>query len=63
MCGTVWSGYGGVSVWYVWDSLERVWGNTCVLCVGQFGVDVGEKVYVVFGTVWNVFGRVIVCFV
>jgi len=48
----------------VWDSLE--WG----LCLGQFGVGLGESVCVVCvcGTVWSGFGRVSVqqvalCFV
>ena len=34
--GTVWSGFGGVSVW---DCLEWVWGSECV---GLFGVGLGE---------------------
>ena len=42
MYGTVWSGFGVVSVCCVWDSLERVWGSECVLCVGEFGVGLGE---------------------
>ena len=58
VCGTVWSGYGGVNVccvldsfvWVwgsecvfcVWESLEWVWGSECVLCVGQYGVGMGE---------------------
>jgi hypothetical protein len=37
--GTVWSGFGGVSVCCVWDSVELVWGSYCVLRVGQFDVD------------------------
>ena len=41
-CGTVWCGFGGVSVCCVWDSLVWVWGSECVLCVGQFGVGLGE---------------------
>ena len=41
VCGTVWSGFGGVSVQQV-----ALWclyiGIVCVLCVGQFGVGLEE---------------------
>ena len=41
VCGTVWSGFGGVSVQQV-----ALWclyiGFVCVLCLGQFGVGLGE---------------------
>ena len=42
MCGTVWCGFGGVSVCCVWDSLGRVFGSEIVLRVGEFGVGLGE---------------------
>jgi hypothetical protein len=32
VCGTVWIGFGGVSVCCVWDSLDWVWGVS-VCCV------------------------------
>ena len=33
VCGTVWSGFRGVSVCCVSNSLEWVWGSECVMCV------------------------------
>jgi len=42
VCWTVWSGFEGVSVCCVLDSLEWVWESKCVLCVGYFGVGLGE---------------------
>jgi len=36
VCGTVWCGFGGVSVCFVWEGLGRVWVSEFVLCVGQF---------------------------
>jgi len=32
----------GVSLCCVWDSLELVCGSECVLCVGQFGLGLWE---------------------
>ena len=37
MCGRELFGFGGVSFCCVWDSLVRVCGSECVLCVGEFG--------------------------
>ena len=51
MCGRVWSGFVGVSVCFVWDSLMWVCGCENVLCVGQFEAGLGEWVCVVCGTV------------
>jgi len=31
-----------VSLYCVWDSMLWVWGSEFVLCVGLFGVDLGE---------------------
>jgi len=45
----------------VWVSLGRVWGSLFVLCVGQFGVGLGEGVCAVLGTVLCVFGGVSLC--
>jgi len=42
VCGRDWGGFGGVSLCCVWDSLGRVWGSEVVLCVGAFGVGLGE---------------------
>jgi len=42
VCGTIWSGIGGVSVCCVWDSLGLIWGSKFVLCVGKFGAFLGE---------------------
>jgi len=44
VCGTVCSGFGGVSTCCVWDSLVWVWGSESVLCVGQFGAGLGALV-------------------
>ena len=38
----VWYEFVGVSVCCVWNSLVWVCGSECVLCVGQFGVGLGE---------------------
>ena len=43
VCGTVWSGLGGVSVCCVLDLLEWIGGSECVLCVGMFQVDLGSE--------------------
>jgi len=54
-CGSVWSGFVGVGVCCVWDSLEWVFGGVGVweilewdwgvsLSVGQFGVGLREGV-------------------
>ena len=61
MCGTVWCGFGGVSIFCVWDRLLRVWGSEFVLCVGQFGVGLGECVCAVCGTDLGVSRRVSLC--
>ena len=58
MFGTVWSGFWGVSLCCVSDSLEWVWRSECVLSEGLFGVGLGELVCVVCGTVWSGFGGV-----
>jgi len=42
VCGRVWCGFGGVSVFCVWESLVFVFGSEYVLCVGEFGVGFGE---------------------
>jgi len=42
VCGRAWCGIEGVSMCCVWDSLELVSGSGCVLCVGEFGVGLGE---------------------
>jgi len=34
--------FGGVSLCCVWDSLGWVWGSEFLLCVGQYGVGLGE---------------------
>jgi len=39
--------------------LGRVFGSEIVLCVGQYGVGLGESVFGVCGTVWGGFGVVI----
>jgi len=44
VCGTVWCGFGGVSVqqvtlWCLYIGIVCV----CVLCVGQFGVGLGSE--------------------
>jgi len=45
----------------VWESLVLVLGSECVLCVGEFGVCLGERVCGVCGRVWCGFGGVSVC--
>jgi len=52
VCGKVWCVFVGVSVCCVWDSLVRVCGSECVLCVGQFGVGLWGCVFAVCGRVW-----------
>jgi len=58
VCGTVLYGFGGVSVFFVWDSLQPVWryllcavwgtvwsvfgSSECVLCVGEFELGLWE---------------------
>ena len=42
----------------VGDSLEQVWWSECVVCVGQFGVSIGELMCAVFGRVWCEYGGV-----
>jgi len=42
VCGRDWGGFGGVTFCCVWDSLVRCCGSKFVLCVGQFGVGLGE---------------------
>ena len=61
VCGTVWCGFGGVSVCCVWESLVWVCGSECVLCVGQYGVGLWERVCAVCRTVWYGFVGVSVC--
>ena len=76
VCGTVWCRFVGGSlrcVWYslvcfegeslccVWDTLLWVFGRVCVLCVGQFGVGLWERVCVVSWTVWCGFVGESVC--
>ena len=51
VCGTVWCGFGGLSVWCVGNSLLWVCGSEYVLCVGKFGVGLGKRVCGVCGTV------------
>ena len=41
--------------------LGRVWGIEFVLCVGQFCVGLGERVFAVCGTVWGGFLGVRLC--
>ena len=53
MCGRDWGGFGGVSLCCVWDSVVWVWGSEYVLCVGQFGAGLGERVCAVCGRVWG----------
>jgi len=52
----VFCGFEGVSLCCVWESLWRVSGSEFVLCVGQFGVGLGECVFGVCGTVCGGFG-------
>jgi hypothetical protein len=40
--GTVWSGFGGVSVCCLSDSVKWVSWSECVLCLGQFGMGLVE---------------------
>ena len=61
MCGTVWFGFGGVSLCCVWDCLLWVCGSEFVLCVGKFGVGLWELVCAVCGRVWCGFVGVSVC--
>jgi len=45
VCGTVWFGFGGMSVCVsvcVWDRLVWVCGSECELCVVEFCVGLGE---------------------
>ena len=42
VCGRVWNGFGGVILCCVLDGLVWVWGSEVVLCMGQFGVGLGE---------------------
>ena len=60
-CGRVWCGYRGVSVCCIWDSLVWVWWSEFVLCVGQFGLGMRERVCAVFGRVWCGYGGVSLC--
>jgi len=41
VCGTVWCGFGGVSLCCVLVNFVFVCGSECVLCVGQFGFGFG----------------------
>jgi len=59
--GTVWCGFVGVSLCCVWDSMVLVCGSECLLCVGHFGVGLGERVCAVCGTVWCGLVGVSVC--
>jgi len=61
VCGRDWGGIGGVSLCCVWDSLGRVWGSDFVLCVGAFGVGLGECVCAVCGRVWAGLGELDFC--
>jgi len=40
--GRYWGGFGGVSLCCVWESMVWVWGSEFLLCVGQYGVGLGE---------------------
>jgi len=42
VCGTVWGGFGGVSLCCLWESLGRFWVSEFVLRVGEIGVCLGE---------------------
>jgi len=42
VCESLWWVPGGVSLCCLWESLGRVFGSEIVLCVGQYGVDLGE---------------------
>ena len=42
VCGTVCCGFGVVGVCRVWDSFVWVWGSEFVLCVGEFGLGLGD---------------------
>ena len=42
VCGTVWCGFGGVSLCCVLVNFVFVCGSECVLCVGQFCVGLAE---------------------
>jgi len=55
VCGRVWDGYGGVSLKCFCESLGLVLGSEFVLCVGQFGVGLGERVYALCGRDWGWF--------
>jgi len=43
VCGRVWSGFGGVSFFCVWESLGLVWGSEFVLFLIEFGVGLGNE--------------------
>ena len=58
MCGTVWCGFGGVSVCCVLDSLVWVLGCEFVLFVGEYGASLWEIVCAVCGRVLCLFGGV-----
>jgi len=51
----------GIDFCCVWESLWRVSRSEFVLCVGQFGVGLGELDCAVYGTVWGGFGGVSLC--
>jgi len=45
----------------LWGIYVLVWGSECVLCVVQFGLGLGERIWVVCGTVLCGFEGLIVC--
>ena len=61
MCGTVWCGIGGDSLCCVWERLLWICEIEIVLCVGEFGVGLGELGCAVCGSVWCGFGGVCLC--
>jgi len=61
VCGAVVSGFGGVRVCCVWESLVWDWGSECMLDVGEFDVGLRKCVCAVCGKVLSGFGGVNVC--
>jgi len=62
VCGRVSCGFGGVILCCVWDSLVWVWGREVVVCVGEFGVGMGERMFAACGKFSCGFRGVSLCF-